>query len=130
MRGSWRPNMNCNILTPNLWPSRCVFLVLLMLNRSPGVHSAGCWLSLLHLLSIFSEPQTPSGFLRAPSPGCGFPYHISSPTGTRTQLSSFCSIRLYITFKLPRGDMDIPPQFLSISGDRDVSLPLSLEWPV
>ena len=43
----------------------------------------------------------------------------------------FCSIRRpYITFKLPRGDMDTPPQFLPISGDRDVSLPLSLEWPV
>ena len=55
---------NWNILTPNLWPSRCVFLVLLMLNRSPGVHSARCWLSLLHLISIFSGPQ----FIRAPSP--------------------------------------------------------------
>ena len=30
----------------------------------PGVHSAGCWLSLLHLISIFSGPQ----FIRAPSP--------------------------------------------------------------
>ena len=43
---------------------RCVFLVLLMLKRSPGVHFAGCWLSLLHLISIFSGPQ----FIRAPSP--------------------------------------------------------------
>ena len=51
----------------------------------PGVHSAGCWLSLLHLISNFSGPQTPSGFPRAPSAGCGFPYHISSsPTETRT----------------------------------------------
>ena len=41
-------------------------------------------------------PQTPSGFPRAPSAGCGFPWHISSfsvsnspatATGTRTQLS-------------------------------------------
>ena len=70
----------------------------------PGVHSAGCWLSLLHLISNFSGPQTPSGFPRAPSAGCGFPYHISSITpspallqlprtgtqlqlGTQTQLS-------------------------------------------
>ena len=45
--------------------------------------------------------------------------------------TAFCSIRRpYITFKLPCGDMDTPPQFLPISGDRDVSLPLSLEWPV
>ena len=52
----------------------------LILNRRPRAHSAGCWLSLLHLISIFSGPQTPSGFPRAPSVGCGFPYHISSPT--------------------------------------------------
>ena len=51
-----------------------------LLNRRPRAHSAGCWLSLLHLISIFSGPQTPSGFPRAPSVGCGFPYHISSPT--------------------------------------------------
>ena len=28
------------------------------------------------------------------------------------------------------GHASTPPQFLPISGDRDVSLPLSLEWPV
>ena len=53
---------NCNILTPLLWLSRCVFLVLLMLG------------------------STSSGFQRAPSVGCGLPYHIWSlavwnPTG-------------------------------------------------
>ena len=42
------------ILTPLLWPSRCVFLVLLMVGF------------------------TPSEFLSAPSVGCGFPYHIWS----------------------------------------------------
>ena len=60
----------------------------------PGAHSAGCCLSLLHLISNFSGPQTPSGFPRASSAGCGFPYHTSSITpsptltGTGTQLSS------------------------------------------
>ena len=68
-------------MAPLLWPSRCVFLGLLMLNRRTRAHSAGCWLPLLHLISIFSGPQTPSGFPRAPSAGCGFPYHISSLTG-------------------------------------------------
>ena len=62
VRGSWKPNINCNILTPLLWPPHCVFLVLLMLG------------------------STPSGFPRAPSVGCGLPYHIWSiavwnPTG-------------------------------------------------
>ena len=48
-----------------------------------------------------------------------------------SELPAFCSIRRpYITFKLPRRDKDTPPQFLPISGDRDESLPLSLEWPV
>ena len=58
----------------------CLSCSLGLLNRRPRAHSAGRWLSLLHLISIFSGPQTPSGFPRAPSVGCGFPYHISSPT--------------------------------------------------
>ena len=58
VRGSWRPNINCNILTPLLWPSRCVFIVLFLV-----------------LLMLGS---TPSGFPRAPSVVCGFPYHIWS----------------------------------------------------
>ena len=65
-----------------------------MFNRSPGVHSAGCWLSLLHLISIFSGPQ----FIRASRgplrPGVAFlttsPLQlrpIFNSTGRRTQLS-------------------------------------------
>ena len=42
------------------------------------VNSRTDWLSLLHLISIFSGPQTPSGFPRAPSVRCGFPFHIWS----------------------------------------------------
>ena len=61
--GSWRLN-----ITEIFWPQsygrqRCVFLVLL-------------WTLIK------------SGLPRAPSVGCGFPYHISSLTGTRSQLSS------------------------------------------
>ena len=86
---------NWNILTPNLWPLRCVFLVLLMLNRRPRGHSAGCWLSLLHLISIFSGPQ----FIRAPNGPFGLawlslPHLVSNSTACnstqlarRTQLS-------------------------------------------
>ena len=76
-----RPNRNCSILTPNLMAVNVVsFSFSRCSTGSPGVHSAGCWLSLLHLISNFSGPQTPSGFPRAPSAGCGFPYHISSIT--------------------------------------------------
>ena len=44
------------------WPhcydrQRCVFLVLPMLNRRSRGHSAGWWLSLRHLISIFSGSQ-------------------------------------------------------------------------
>ena len=74
------------------------------------------WLSLLHLVYLLNSTRL-------------------SPLARWTQLTRTqtvpCSIRRpYITFKLPRGDMDTPPQRLPISSDRDVSLPLSLEWPV
>ena len=88
VRGSWRPNITELFWPPLLWPSTLSFSFSWCSTRGPGVHSAGCWLSLLHLISNFSGPQTPSGFLRALSAGCGFPYHISSitpsPTETRT----------------------------------------------
>ena len=79
VRGSWRPNRNCNILTPTLMAVNVVsFSFSWRSTGGPGVHSAGWWLSLLHLISNLSGLQTPSGFLRAPSAGCGFSYHISS----------------------------------------------------
>ena len=62
VRGSWRPNIT-EIFWPNRYDrQRCVFLVLL-------------W-TLIQ-----------SGLPRAPSTGCGFPYHNSTPTDTRTPLS-------------------------------------------
>ena len=57
----------------------------------PEAHSAGWWLSLLHLISNISGPQTPSGFPRAPSAGRGFLYHLSSlfpPTLQQLPLTS------------------------------------------
>ena len=66
---------NCNILTPLLWPSRCVFLVLLMLNRRPRAH---CWMLAFFIASYQHLVWTPNsiGVPEAPSVGCGFPYHI------------------------------------------------------
>ena len=58
VRGSWRLNINCNILTPTLMTVNVVsFSFSRCSTGGPGVHSAGCWLSLLHLISIFSGPQ-------------------------------------------------------------------------
>ena len=51
----------------------------------PEANSVGWWLSLLHLISIFSGPQFIRG-PRAPSDWCGFPYHISSITPSHLQL--------------------------------------------
>ena len=73
-----------HILTPLLWPSRCVFIVLLMLGSTPSGLSEGplglVWPSLPHLVS---NPlgvcwQLHQGFPRSPSVGCGLPYHIWS----------------------------------------------------
>ena len=55
--------------TAIFWPhcyghQHCVFHVLLMLNRRPRGPLCWWWLSLLHLISIFSGPQ----LIRAPSP--------------------------------------------------------------
>ena len=113
MRGSWRPNRNCNIWTPHSYGrQRCVFFVLQGCSTgSPEAHSAGWWLSLLHLISNFSGPQTPSGFPRAPSAGCGFPYHISSitpsPTVTRTPTGTNCLLSWlsYIIVQRPLGHL-------------------------
>ena len=92
VRESWRSN-----ITEIFWPQtydrqRCVFLF-----------HQGC-----------STVALESTLL-----GDGFPYYNSSfsaptllncPLARRTQLSSICSIRRpYITFKLPRSDMDTPP---------------------
>ena len=66
---------------------RCVFLVLQMLNRSVGF--------LYCILSASSQDPNSSG-PQAPSTWCGFLYHISPPTGTRTQLSLLPSWLSYI----------------------------------
>ena len=55
---------NCNILTPLLWPSRCVFLFLLMLNRSPGPTLLGAgflYYSYQQLLWISNSIGVPEG---------------------------------------------------------------------
>ena len=110
VRGSWRSNRTAIFWPSLLWPSRCVFLVLLILNRRSG--GPLCWVMASFTASYqhFSGPQTPSGFPRAPLAGCGFPYHISSisvpnstatPTGTGTQLCWLLSWLSYIIIQRP-----------------------------
>ena len=82
---------NCNILTPMLWPSRCVFLVLL------GCSTGGPGPTLLNdgfpycILSASSLDPNSSG-PQAPSAWCGFLYHIplqlsATQLARRTQLN-------------------------------------------
>ena len=65
MRGSWWPNRNCNIWPPTLMAVNVVsFLFSWCSTGGPEAHSAGWWLSLLHLISNLSGPQ----LIRAPRP--------------------------------------------------------------
>ena len=116
---------NWNILTPKLWPSSlCLSRSLWLLNRALRVHSPGCWLFLLHRVYVRLQLYCLSSTLLA----CLSTGSLNSTDQNSTVL---CSIRRpYITFKLPRGDMDTPPQLLPISSDQDVSLLLPLEWPL
>ena len=108
VRRSWRPNINCNILTPTLMAINVVsFSFSWYSTGGPGVHSAGCWLSLLHLISNFSGPQTPSGFLRAPSAGCGFPYHISSITPFPTVIATVTWLLSWLSYIIVQRPLDL-----------------------
>ena len=86
VRGSWRPNITEIFWPQNLWPSMLCLSRSLMLNRRSRGHSAGWWLSLRHLISIFSGPQ-PIRAQRPLRPDVGFPYHISSITPSDLQLN-------------------------------------------
>ena len=55
--------------------------------------------------------------------GAGFLYRILSPAGLISKLTDFLSLPSYTI-------VQSPTQYLPITGHRDVSLPLSLEWHV
>ena len=123
MRESWRPN-----ITEIFWPQsygrqRCVFLVL-----------HGCstqhWESTLRSagFSYYIAPMSVSNYTACPqlySPVCAL-VELNCP-----ELNS--SVQ-FVGLILPSNShaliMDTPPRLFPISGDRDVSLPLSLERPV
>ena len=92
VRGNWRPNRNCNILTPTLMAVNIVSFSFFRAAQ-PEARGPFCWVmafftaSYQHLLRT-STHQGP----KPPSAWCGFPYHSSSitptPTGTGTVLTS------------------------------------------
>ena len=80
---------NWNILTPNLWPSRCIFLVLLMLNRRP--RGSLCWV----ICYIFSATsQVPEGLLGWV--WLSLPHLDSNSVRSSTQLSSVLFVGLIL----------------------------------
>ena len=83
VRGSWRPNKDCNILTPEIfWLSQPFFPVLLGCSTGGlGFSLSGTWSSFQHLLSNCSELQLLNrGSWGPPLPGAGSLYSILSPT--------------------------------------------------
>ena len=86
---------------------RCVFLVLLMLNQRPG--GPLCWLSLLHLITNWSGPQTPSGVPKTPYVGWWFSLPQLVSNSSVLQLTDFLSTPSYIIVQSPTQS---PTQFL------------------
>ena len=115
VRGIWRLNINCNILTPKLWPSAlCLSRSPGLLNRRPRAHSAGWWLSLLHLISIFSGPQLIRAQM-APSAWCGFPYHILSITPSNSNCNSNSAVVLTALYNSSTPTRSLKSNVLSLS---------------
>ena len=86
---------------------RCVFRVLQGCSTGgPEAHSAGCGLSLPHLITNWSGPQTPSGVLRAPSAGwwLSLPHLLFNLSDL--QLTDFLSSPSYIIVQLPTQSLE------------------------
>ena len=81
VRGSWRPNRNCNILTLTLMAVTLCPFILLMLGST--LLGAGFLYRILSASSLNPKSSGP----QAPSAWCGFPYHISSITPSNLQLN-------------------------------------------
>ena len=112
---------NCNILTPTLMAVN--FLVLQGCStRGPGAQlSAECWLSLPHLVTNGSPKLL--GVPRAPSAGCGFPYHILSPTSLIPNSSG--------APRVPSAGLSLPHLISNFSGpqlNQGPEDPFSLAW--
>ena len=71
VRGSWRPNRNCNILTPLLWPSTlCLSRSPRLLNQRPTLLGDGFLYCILSATSLNPNSIMGPGSLRS---GVAFP---------------------------------------------------------
>ena len=108
---------NCNILTPTLMANSVVSFSFSRVAQPEARGPAFCWVlafSTTSCLQTFWSPNCSRGPLL---PGAGFLYHILSPTDW-----IFCAPSYII--------VQLPTQYLPITGHRNVSLPPSLEWHV
>ena len=114
MRGSWRLNKDCNILTPTLMAISVVsFSFSWCSNGGPGAHSAGCGLSLPHLVTNRSPNTLGWGVPRPLLLGGGFLYHILSLTSlisnsSEPQLTDFMSSPSDIIVQSPTQSLEWP----------------------
>ena len=87
----------------------CLSCSLGLLNRRPRVHSAGCWLSLLYLISIFSGPQ----LIRAPGPfslmWLSLPHLVYNSVRSSTQLPHRTQLprRTQLSYIIVRRPLDL-----------------------
>ena len=77
----------------------------------------------LMAISVVSSPFCSTGVPGAHSVGWWLLYHILSPTSLISKLTDFLSSLSYVI-------VQSPSQYFAITGHRDVSLLLSLEWHV
>ena len=128
----------CNILTPHSYGRHVVYFLFSWCSAGGlGAHSAG-WsaTSYQQLLRSPNSIGVPEGSLGRV--WLSLPHLVYNSVRSSTQLSTSLNYPLFNLSALyylqtPTrwyGHASTPPQFLPISGDRDVSLPLSLEWPV
>ena len=114
VRGSWRPNITEIFWPPKLWPSAlCFSSSPWLLNRSPGFP--------YYISSLSDSNYTACPQLYSP---VSWLVKLNCPLFNSSALS-------YLQIPTQGyGHASSPPEFLPMSGDWDVSLPLSLEWPV
>ena len=142
MRGIWRPNITATYIdTHSFGHRRCIFLVLLMLNRRPGGAALGwvlacsttsclylvwtptVWLPVLtELYNSSTSTQSPTQSLECHvwSSSCGNNCHAVQRSHTSGASVYECIIGFYL---VPFRQSNPPTRFLSITGQWNVSLP-------
>ena len=118
VRGSWRPN-----IPATFWPPTLMAVSFVSFSFSRAAQPAAQRLippgaGFLHRILSRTGLQTPSGVPRAPSVGCGFSYHILSPTSLIPNSSG--------APRAPSAGLSLPHLISNFSGPQ---LSDFLSWP-